>query len=58
MSRGHLCGDDHDAMGLARSIDRKLGDLPVSVAIPKEVLLDVARRAEAIARWARKEANS
>ena len=61
-----LCEDDADACRMAEVILRCLGysdvkrganTLSVDEKIPKTALLDVARYAERIARWARKEAS-
>jgi hypothetical protein len=55
-ANAHLrCEDEDDALRMASHLVRELADLDVGSQIPTSRLRDLARYAERIGRWARKE---
>ena len=50
------CDDEYAAMSLCRNICRLIEETNVSRTLDKDTLLEIARKAELVARWARNEA--
>lgn len=53
--RRSIVEDDHDAMGIASSIATIIGSTRCDTDFTEAQLIDIKKRAEAIARWAKRE---